>query len=174
MSISSISQGSRPASLQESLSSSLQNKGLTADKAATIGSELESVAQSSMSAGTGKTDPSSIRAALENQLSQDVESGTLSADEADQVRAALDEFESQMAANRPAGGPPAGGPPPGGPPPAGGAGKAEETDEEDDSEKTALELLLESLKEASQGTDTSKAKDYLTQMMSQGLVDLKA
>ena len=171
MTIASVTQGVRPQSLQETLTTSLQGKGVSAEKSASIGSELESVARSTMSAGSGPADPASVRAALEEKLSSDVESGTLTAEEADQVRAALDEFEAQRAANRPAGPPPGGA---GGPPPAGGGGEAEETEEEDETEKTALEELLEKLQEASQGNDTSKARDYLTQLMSQGLVDIKA
>lgn len=178
MSITSVTQGVRPPSLHETLATSLQGKGLSAEKSSTIGTELESVARSTMSAGSGPADPASVRAAIEAKLSSDVEAGTLTGEEADQVRAALDEFESQMAANRPAGPPPggpggpggAGGPPPGG----GGTEEAEETEEEDETEKTALEQLLEKLKEAGQGNDTAKTRDYLTQLMSQGLVDIKA
>ena len=171
MSISSISQGSRPPSLQETLSTSLQSKGLSADQASAIGSELESVAQSTMSSSSGKADPSSVRAALEEQLSKDVESGTLTSDEADQVRSALNDFEAQMKANRPAGPPPGGA---GGPPPGEGGEVQESDNDEDDSSQSALEQLLESLQNTSQGTSTSKTQDYLSQLMTSGLVDIKA
>lgn len=170
MSISSITQGSRPPSLQQALTSSLQNNGLSSDQASTIGSELESVAQAAMSSSSGKADPSSIRAALEAQLSKDVENGTLSSDEADQVRSALDDFESQMAANRPSGPPPGG---TGGPPPAGGGVQASDDDDDDEDSKSALEQLLESLKSTDQGSST-KTQDYMAQLMSSGLVDLQA
>lgn len=181
MSLSSVTNGPRPQALQDALASQLEAKGLSAEKAQSIGSALESVAQSTMNTGGGRTDPSTVRAALDQKLATDVENGTLTADEASQVGAALDAFEAKMAADRPSGPPPAGagGPPPngaGGPPPAGGGGKVEESSEEDedDSEKTALELLLESLKEASQGAGSGKTQDYMTQLMSQGLVDIKA
>ena len=173
MSLSSVTNGPRPQALQDALASQLQAKGVNAEKAQSIGSALESVAQSTMGAGGGRTDPSTVRAALDQKLAADVESGTLTADEASQVGAALDAFEAKMAAGRPSGPPPGGA---GGPPPAGGGGKVEETSEEDedDSEKTALELLLESLKEASQGAGSGKTQDYMTQLVSQGLVDIKA
>jgi hypothetical protein len=174
MSLSSVTNGPRPQALQDALASQLQAKGVNAEKAQSIGSALESVAQSTMNAGGGRTDPSTVRAALDQKLAADLESGTLTADEASQVGAALDAFEAKMAAGRPSGPPPSGA---GGPPPAGGGGgKVEETSEEDedDSEKTALELLLESLKEASQGAGSGKTQDYMTQLVSQGLVDIKA
>lgn len=171
MSISSV--GGRPPSLQDTLSTSLQSKGLSAEKSSSISSELENVVKSAMGSGSSPADPASVREALEKQLTQDVEAGTLTQEEADQVRTALDEFESQMAANRPSG-PPPGPPPGGGAPPAGGSEETSETEEEDETEKTALEELLEKLQEANQGNDTSKAKDYLTQLMSSGLVDIKA
>lgn len=172
MSLSSVTNGPRPHPLQDALASQLEAKGVNAEKAQSIGSALESVAQSTMNAGGGRADPSTVRAALDQKLAADVESGTLTADEASQVGAALDSFEAKMAAGRPSGPPPAGA---GGPPPGGG-GKVEETsaEDEDDSEKTALELLLESLKEASQGAGSGKARDYMTQLVSQGLVDIKA
>lgn len=173
MSLSSVTNGPRPQALQDALASQLEAKGVNAEKAQSIGSALESVAQSTMNAGGGRTDPSTVRAALDQKLAADVESGTLTADEASQVGAALDAFEAKMAAGRPSGPPPNGA---GGPPPAGAGGKVEETSEEDedDSEKTALELLLESLKEASQGAGSGKTQDYMTQLVSQGLVDIKA
>lgn len=173
MSISSV--GGRPPSLQDTLSTSLQSKGLSAEKSSSISSELESVAKATMGAGSMPADPASVREALEQQLTKDVAAGTLTQEEADQVSAALDEFETQMAANRPSAPPP--GPPPsgaGGPPPSGGSQETSETEEEDETEKTALEELLEKLQQANQGNDTSKAKDYLTQLMSSGLVDIKA
>lgn len=165
MSISSVSSGLRPPSLQETLTTSLQSKGLSEEQSSTISAELESVVQSTMSSGSSPADPASVRAALEEQLSKDVEAGTLTAEEADQVRAALDEFEAQMAANKPSGPPPA---------EQGGSESVTATESEDDSEQSALEQLLEKLKEAGQGNDTSKTTDYLTQLMSQGLVDIKA
>lgn len=171
MSISSV--GGRPPSLQDTLTTSLQSKGLSSEKSSSISSELESVVKSTMSSGSSPADPASVREALEDQLSKDVDAGTLTQEEADQVRTALDEFESQMAANRPSA-PPPGPPPGGGAPPAGGSEETSETEEEDESEKSALEELLEKLQEANQGNDTSKTKDYLSQLMSSGLVDIKA
>lgn len=165
MSLSSITNDPRPQAQQDALASQLQAKGVKADKAESISSKLESVVQSTMAASSGHTDPSSIRATLDQKLAADVESGTLTADEASQVGAALDAFEAKLAPNRPSGGPPPGG---------GGGGQVEETSEEDDSEKTVLELLMESLKEASQEAGSNKTQDYMTQLMSQGLIDIKA
>ncbi|KJS36010.1 MAG: hypothetical protein VR70_14730 [Rhodospirillaceae bacterium BRH_c57] len=165
MSLSSITNDPRPQAQQDALASQLQAKGVKADKAESISSKLESVVQSTMTASNGPTDPSTIRATLDQKLAADVESGTLTADEASQVGAALDAFEAKLAPNRPSGGPPPGG---------GGGGQVEETSDEDDSEKTVLELLMESLKEASQEAGSNKTQDYMTQLMSQGLIDIKA
>lgn len=168
MSISSISGGSAPQSLQDALASFLKAEGLSSDKASTIGAELDSVAQSVMSSSDSDTpaDPASVRAALEEQLTEDVNNGTLTQEEADQVRAALDDFEEQMKANAPAG------PPPEGEESAVSEDASATTDT--DSDKSALDLLLESLKANNQGTDTTNAQNYLTQLLSQSVVDVKA
>lgn len=92
MSISSISGQS---SAQNLLLADLKKSGLSSDMAEQVDSEIKSVFDSLSSSGT-KASPTDVRAAIEDKLKEDVEAGTLTQDQADQVLSALDEFESQL------------------------------------------------------------------------------
>jgi len=94
MSISTV--GSQSTSPQARLLADLQNKGLAADKAGLVASEIDSAVQSTKNSGTGKPDQASVRAAIEKQLTADVSSGKLSAADAAIVRKTLDEFDKRM------------------------------------------------------------------------------
>ncbi|MBI5163597.1 MAG: hypothetical protein HY985_06815 [Magnetospirillum sp.] len=163
-----------PPNMQDRFATMFEAKGLSTDKASEIAAEVDAAAQTQMSAQSGPADPSSVRSAIDEKLEEAVAAGTLTSEEADLVGSALDEFESKMAANGPPGG--AGGPPPGGPPPGGGGGAQKGGQSE---EKSALEELLEMLKEKAESTSTSQtalnnAADYLKQALSGSLFTTQA
>lgn len=92
MSISSVGGQS---SVQNLLLNDLKKSGLSSDVAEQVDSEIKSVFDSLSSSGT-KASPTDVRSAIEAKLKEDVESGSLSQDQADQVLSALDEFEKQL------------------------------------------------------------------------------
>lgn len=98
MSISAV--GSQPTSPQSRLLEDLQNSGLSTDKASMVASEIDTAVQSSKTDGTGRPDRASARAAIEKQLTADVASGKLSADDAALVRKTLDEFDKHASASQ--------------------------------------------------------------------------
>lgn len=95
MSISSVGSQSTIPSL---LLKDLQNSGLSSDAVSQVQSEIESVVQSTQASSTSgsKVSPTDIRAAIEAKLKEDVSSGALTQDQADQVTSALDQFDSQL------------------------------------------------------------------------------
>ncbi len=110
MSISPVMGPPSATTMQEKFTTMFEHKGLSADTIGAVSATIASIVQSSLASGT-PPDPTTIQTTIETWLEQDVEAGTLHADTADQVRSALDAFESQLKAG---GGPcEAGGPPPG-------------------------------------------------------------
>lgn len=108
MSIQSL--GGQPASLASRLLTDLKDSGLSAATASKVQSEIGAAIDSATSAaGGGRPDQASVRDAIERQLAADVQSGTLTSDEADTVRKTLDEFDKRM---RQQGGPAGGKPDP--------------------------------------------------------------
>jgi hypothetical protein len=188
MSISSVSGGGSALSMQDIFSSAFQSKGVSSDKAKELAAEVDQAAKSAMSSGSKS--PTDVRAAIEAQLTKDVDSGTITADDATKVRSALDEFEKSRGANGgPQGTPPQGGPPPGGPPPGGGKGEKDSASGTDSSSSSSLDTLLELLKtslsdssnsDSTSSTTTSTSDSttsstdvtsYLKKILSSGLVD---
>jgi hypothetical protein len=95
MSVPSL--GSQAASLANRLRTDLQDSGLSAATASKVQSEISTAIDSVKSAaGGGRPDRASVREAIEKQLAADVQSGTLTSDEADTVRKTLEEFDNRM------------------------------------------------------------------------------
>lgn len=95
MSISSVGGQS---SVQNLLLNDLRKSGLSSDLAEQVDSEIKSVFDSLSSSGT-RASPTDVRSAIEAKLKDDVEAGSLTQDQADQVLSALDEFEKQLKQN---------------------------------------------------------------------------
>lgn len=211
MSVTGVSSQSQHVSPQARLLGDLEKNGLSADKAAQVSSEIETAVKSVASAsGSGRPNPTDVRAAIEKQLKADVQSGKITESDADTIRTTLDKFEQQMGQGAPAGGPPPGG----GQPPAasggsGGGGSASGTSSDSTAvvsttsstsadgttttvttyadgtkttktthgaaNKSTVQSLQDILKASSQdGTDSKATSDYLTKLLTSGLVNTTA
>jgi len=179
MSTSAI--GGNATSPQARLLADLQKNGLSSDSASSVASEIDSVVQSlhSQSGSSTPTDPATVREAIESRIKSDVESGTLTQDQADAVTKTLDQLDQQMAKSGP---PPggAGGPPPGGPPPSGASSESSsdsssESSSSSSSTVSAAQALQALLKNATEnGSVSNDTADYVTSLLGSGLVDLTA
>lgn len=118
MALSSIT-GQSPSRLFGRPAGEVQDRGLPENRASLTASEIQGAEDAVGSVGSGRLDRTSIRDAIEKRLVTDVKAGKLTADGADLIRKALDEFDKRIgiSARGGVGGPPRGGPPPG-PPPA--------------------------------------------------------
>jgi len=154
MSISSVG-GQQPPSIQNRLLSDLEKNGLSDATASTVSSQIESVVQSAKSSGSGKPDPTSVREAINQKLSEDVQNGTITQDEADKVTSTLDQFEAQMKQGGGAGGPPPGG----GAPPAGGGGDASSSSSSSSSSSTTVVSTTSTTSAAGVTTTTTTYAD---------------
>lgn len=192
------SPGGPVASLQERLLADLQSSGLSSSKAGLVAGEIEAAVQSAASSG-GRPDPGTVRDAIEQRLEQDVAAGTITAEDADTVRQALDAMEQKMGgASAAKSMPPPGG---GGAPPGGGGGEEEKTEvsrssttsgskttititysdgstetkteygSADSSATSSAQNLLDLLEA---GGGNAKTADYLKSMLSRNLIDLRA
>lgn len=157
------------------LAAALAKSGVSTKATSQVSSEIDTLAKSSSTNST-PPDPKAMRAAIDKQLASDVQSGTISQDDADKITAALDKFEANMKANGPQGGGRPSGPPPGGgvggPPPGGGAQGASGS-----SSKSALEELTELLKSSTDDEDEEDSTDlssYLADLMNSKKVDISA
>lgn len=93
------------------LSSALQKNGLSSDKAQQVSSEINDVISKKIASSSGSVDQKSVRSAIDAQIKSDVDSGTLTQDQANAVTKTLDSIEKQAAGHTPpAGGPPGGAP----------------------------------------------------------------
>ena len=186
MTVSSLT-GSSSAAMQNNLTSMLESKGLSADKAKEVSSEIDKIAQSSMSSGK-KPDPTSMRSAIEDQLKKDVAGGVLTDSEASQVTSALDALDAKMKAGggpQGAGGPPPGGPPPGGPPPGPGGSSSSSSSSSSSTMEELLKMLESGSKTTSASssttdsassskTDTTTAANWLKQLLSSSIFGTNA
>ncbi len=161
------------------LAAALAKSGAASSSASQVSAEAETIAKSSSANGT-PPDPKAMRAALDKQIASDVQSGSISQDDADKITAALNQFESNMKAGGPRGGGRPSGPPPGGgaggPPSGGGAGGAKGASS-GSSSKSALEELTELLKSSTDDEEDSTSTDlssYLADLMNAKKVDFSA
>lgn len=121
MSISSLNSTQSIYPVQNPLLEQLKESGVSKEAANEVLSDIQEIKET-----TRLQDPAAVRAALDDEIAEDVANGTLTQEEADQITAALDEFEATLAANPPAqGGAPAGGGGGGGGAPAGGSTESE-------------------------------------------------
>ncbi len=167
------------------LAAALAKSGASSSATSQVSSEAETLAKSTSTNGT-PPDPQAMRAALDKQIASDVQSGTISQDDADKISAALDQLDSQLKSGGPRGGGRPSGPPPGGgaggPPPGGGAGDPKGAS----SSKSALEEMTELLKSSTNDEDDSSSSSstsstsstdltsYLTNLLKSKKVDFSA
>lgn len=94
VSIASLIQSSAYTS---NLTSKLEAAGLSSDKIDLVEDQLEDVVKTATEQGSGTTNASAIRSALDAKLEEDVKSGQLSQEDADKITAALDALEGDTA-----------------------------------------------------------------------------
>ncbi|NVO13670.1 MAG: hypothetical protein HXX10_06515 [Rhodoplanes sp.] len=160
--LSEISSGTVSASDQSALSSALDS----------IDSALKSTGESSRSAGSAPPSPDEMKAKITDLINQQVKSGALTSDQADELSNIFDSaFKNGAGGPGGAGG--AGGPPPGGPPPGGGGagpGASSSTDNTPSSDSSSSDsssstdsavakLLAEFLDAVQQSTSSSSGYD---------------
>lgn len=117
MSISALGNQLLLQSPQNRLAADLEKNGLSPTTAAAVSKEIDAAVQSSSTDSSGRPDRTSVRANIDAKIKADVQSGTLTQEQADMVTKTLDAMDQKLSQQ---GGPPAGGPPVGGPPPGGG------------------------------------------------------
>ncbi|RAU22771.1 hypothetical protein CU669_05110 [Paramagnetospirillum kuznetsovii] len=198
MSVNALGQRQSP---QAMMLSNLESNGLSADKANAISKEIDSVVKATMSSSasdSAKASPSDVRAAIEAKLKEDIESGEITEEDATTIRTTLDQFESQMAKGH------GGGPPPGPPPGGGADSQSASSDSKtvksttstttngitttvttysdgstsssvsfDTSGQSSIQTLQDLLKALS-GDNAANSSNYLSKMLSSGLVDTSA
>jgi len=103
------------------LTSSLQAQGLSTDTIKLVATDLRQV-QTAAGSTSSSVDGATVRAALDQKISDDVASGKLSQDDADKIGKALDQMDGTASAGASASSGTAQGGKAGGAPPAGGGG----------------------------------------------------